>query len=128
MHVKVSSTTWLPSASPAITTLHRADYRRQHGPTVTLRQMLAQEGYCMTRAGCGGPALDPEELEYTRAVIAEHLDAQDMPTAIAALFGDPAAASLGFRAIGLGLLAGFALAMEDSSQAKAEGSPRGRGG
>ncbi len=94
-------------------TLYRAEYRRQHGPSLTIRQMLAQEGYCMARAGWRGPALEPEELEYTRAVIAEHLDAQDMPTAIAALFGDPAAASLGFAPLGLGLRAGLAMAQEN---------------
>ena len=46
-------------------------------PVVTLREMLAQEGQVMARAGCAGPVLDEEDIAYTRAVLTPFLDAAD---------------------------------------------------
>src|SRR5204863_406485 len=66
------------------------------------------------RTGCTTPALDPDDLEYTRAVIAPHLDARDRATVIACLFGDPAAAALGYAPQGLSPRAGLALALHDA--------------
>src|SRR5262245_30374976 len=93
---------------------YRTAYCLQHGPSRTLSQMLAQEGYCMSKSGCTGPTFDEEELEFTRYVIAPYLQAEDMPTAIACLFGDKAARSLGFQTYGLSDRAGFALALFDA--------------
>lgn len=92
----------------------RSSYRLQHGPARTVAEMLAQEGYCMAKAGCARPMLDDEEIEYTREVIAPHLEARDMPTAIACLFGDAGAQSLGFQSYGLSHRAGLALALHDA--------------
>ena len=75
--------------------------------------MLEQEGYAMGRAGCTRPTLDDEDLAYTRAVIAPHLDATDRATVIACLFGDTAATALGYPPQGLSDRAGFALALHD---------------
>jgi hypothetical protein len=98
-----------------LTAAFRAAYRSEHGPARTIRQMLAQEGHCMSQAGCTSPALDVDELEYTRDVIEPYLEAGDMPTSIACLFGDTAARSLGFPCIGLSERAGLALALHERS-------------
>jgi hypothetical protein len=95
----------------ALTAVYRADHIQQHGFAVTLREMMAQEGYAMAMAGCSKPSLDKDELEYTREVIAPNLDSKDYPIVITSLFGDAAAASLGYAPQGLGERAGFALAL-----------------
>jgi hypothetical protein len=95
----------------------RLAYLQRHGPARTLRQKLAQEGEVMARAGCTQPTLDPEDLEYTRAVIEPHLDSELERTAIECLFGDAAAKTLGFTPRGLSPWAGIALALEDARRA-----------
>jgi hypothetical protein len=92
-----------------------------HGPARALRAVLRQEGWAMAMAGCSRPALDAEDLAYTRAVIEPHLDAHDMPTLVACLFGDGAARSLGYTPQGLSERAGLALARHDAlNQIRAE--------
>ena len=97
-----------------LTSIYRVEYLQSHPAPKTLREMLAQEGYAMARAGCTTPALDAEDLDYTRAVIAPHLDAHDRATVIPCLFGDPAATGLGYPPQGLSERAGFALALHDA--------------
>ena len=94
--------------------IYRAEYLHTHRAPQTLREMLSQEGYATARAGCTTPALDPDDLAYTRAVIAPHLDAHDRATVIAGLFGDAAAAALGYPPHGLSPRAGLALALHDA--------------
>ena len=77
--------------------------------------MLEQEGYAAARAGCTRPSLDADDLEYTRTVIAPHLDAHDRATVIACLFGDVAANALGYPPHGLSDRAGLVLALHDAS-------------
>lgn len=96
----------------------RADWRLHHGPPKTIRQMLAQEGACLLAAGCATPTLNLEEIEYTRYVIQPHLEATDMPTTIACIFGDTAAKSLGFQSLGLSINAGLVLALNEASKGK----------
>ena len=67
----------------------------------------------MAQAGCTEPALDADDLAYTREVIAPYLDTKDYSTIIACLFGDEAARSLGYSPMGLSQRAGFALALHD---------------
>src|SRR5262245_4733618 len=97
-----------------LTAAHRIAYMQQHGPARTLREMLAQEGQVMARAGCSGPTLDAEDIAYTREVLADFLDAEDMRTCIECLFGDAAARTLGFTPCGLSPWAGLALALHDA--------------
>jgi hypothetical protein len=94
---------------------YRTAYVQRHGPAKTLRDLLVQEGYAMKEAGCTGPALDDEEIAYTREVLAAFLDAGDKRTAIECLFGDDAARGLGFTPRGLGPRAGLALALHDAT-------------
>jgi hypothetical protein len=95
-------------------TAFRVAYAARYGSPRTIGRMLAQEGYALARAGCEGPALEPDDLQYTRSVIAEHWDSADVPTAMTCLYGDAATHSFGFRALGLGHRAGFALARHES--------------
>ncbi len=97
-----------------LTAAHRVEYQQQHGAARTLRDMLAQEGQVMARAGCRGPTLDVEDLAYTREVLIPYLDADDMRTCIECLFGDAAARMLGFTPQGLSPWAGLALALHDA--------------
>jgi hypothetical protein len=97
-----------------LTAAYRVGYQYQHGPARTLRAMLAQEGQVLALAGCTGPALDAEDLAYTRAVLIPYLDADDMRTAIECLFGDAAGRTLGFTPRGLSPWAGLALALHDA--------------
>ncbi len=97
-----------------LTAVYRAAYIQQHGFAATLREIMAQEGYAMAMAGCSKPSLDGDDLEYTRAVIAPNLDTKDYPVVITSLFGDAAAASLGYAPPGLSERAGCALALRDA--------------
>ena len=94
-------------------TVYRAARIEQHGFAHTLGEMLAQEGYATAMAGSVEPALDADEIAYTREVIAPHLDTKDYPTIMACLFGDKAADALGYVPMGLSERAGFALALHD---------------
>jgi hypothetical protein len=97
-----------------LTTIYRAEYLETHRPPKTLGAMLEQEGYAMARAGCAAPALEDDDLAYTRSVITPHLDAHDRATVIACLFGDTAAVALGYPPQGLSDCAGLALALRDA--------------
>ena len=97
-----------------LTSIYRAEYLQTHAAPRTLGQMLEQEGYATARAGCTAPALDDDDLAYTRTVIEPHLTATDRATVIACLFGDTAANALGYPARGLSDRAGLALALSDA--------------
>jgi len=97
-----------------LTALYRVAYIHRHGHARTLRELLRQEGHVLAQAGCTRPALDAEDLEYTRYVLEPFLDATDMRTAIECLFGDAAGQTLGFTPRGLSHRAGLALALHDA--------------
>ena len=69
----------------------------------------------MRMANASTPALDADDLAYTREVLAPLLDADDKPTLVAALFGDDAARDLGYTPLGLSRNAGLALARADAA-------------
>ena len=96
------------------TAIFRAQYLLTHPAPTTLRDMLDQEGYATARAGCTSPALDEDDLEYTRSVIEPLRAATDRATIMACLFGDTAARALGYEPRGLSDRAGFALALSDA--------------
>ena len=96
-----------------LTSIYRVEYLQTHPAPKTLRGMLEQEGYAMARAGCTAPSLDDDDLEYTRTVIAPHLDAHDRATVIPCFFGDTAATALGYPPQGLSDRAGLALALHN---------------
>jgi len=94
---------------------YRTAYVQREGPARSLRQLLAQEGYAYSAAGCQSPALVAEDLAYTREVLAPMLNASDKRSVIECLFGDEAARSLGFTPRGLSHWAGLALALNDAN-------------
>jgi hypothetical protein len=98
-----------------LTTIFRAAYIQQHGFALTLREMLAQEGYAMAMAHCTQPRLDDADLAFTRDIIAPYLEAKDRPTVMACLFGDVAAHNLGYPPQGLSPRAGLAVALYDAA-------------
>jgi hypothetical protein len=97
-----------------LTAAYRTAYVQHHGRARSLRELLIQEGDVLARAGCTGPVLDADDLDYTRAVLAPVLDVGDKRTVIECLFGDEAARSLGFTPRGLSRWAGLALALHDA--------------
>jgi hypothetical protein len=97
-----------------LTSIRRAEYLQTHATPTTLGEMLDQEGYAMARAGCTTPQLDDDDLAYTRSVITPHLGATDRATVIACMFGDRAAAALGYPPQGLSDRAGLALALSNA--------------
>ncbi len=93
---------------------YRSLHFLRHGPAVTLRQRMAQEGRAAAFAGATGPALDPDDLAYSREVLAPHFDSDHKPTIFACLYGDEAARSVGYSPLGLSPRAGFAVARADA--------------
>ena len=53
-----------------LVSVHRAAWIGLHGNPRSLGDMLAQEGWAMSKAGCTEPALDGDDLVYTRDAIA----------------------------------------------------------
>ena len=96
----------------------RAAYVQRHDYAHTLDEMLRQEGRVMALSGATEPALEPEDLEYTREVLARYLNYTDQPTLITGLFGDAAARQLGYQALGLSPRAGLALALTDFRESR----------
>ena len=95
-----------------LTAIHRVAHIRRHGAATTIAAMLEQEGAAMAAAGCVGPALEPDDLAYTRQVIEPYLAASDRATVVACLDGDEAARTLGYRPLGFSRRAGLALALD----------------
>ena len=107
--------------------VHRLAHVRRHGSATILQAMLAQEGAAMAAAGCREPALDDDDLVYTREMMAQYLACSDRPTAVACLYGDEAARELGYRPLGFSPRAGLALAL-DTARRRAPASGGGRPG
>jgi hypothetical protein len=97
-----------------LTAAHRTAYVQQHDPALTLRDMLAQEGRVMAKAGCMRPVLEEDDIAYTREVLAPFLGATDKRTVMECLFGDAAGQTLGFSPRGLSPWAGLAMALFDA--------------
>jgi hypothetical protein len=96
----------------------RAAFVVQHGDPKSLREMIAQEGFVAAFAN-RSLEFDADELEYSRAVIAPHLDSTHQPTMIACLYGDEAAKELGYPPLGLSKNAGFQVALANELEVKA---------
>jgi hypothetical protein len=101
----------------------RAAYVVQHGDPKTLREMMAQEGAVAAFASRSlefdNLEFQQEELEYSRTVIAPHLESTHQPTVIACLYGDEAAKEIGYPPLGLSKNAGFQIALADALEVKA---------
>ncbi len=104
-----------------LTAIYRAKYLKENGPARKLADMLVQEGQVMAAAGCQGPTLDEEDIAYTRIVLADYLEADDMRTCMECLFGDKPGSTLGFTPRGLSPWAGLALALHDARMTASPG-------
>ncbi|MFY9552100.1 MAG: hypothetical protein WAU32_13185, partial [Thermoanaerobaculia bacterium] len=108
-----------------LTCIFRTSYIQGKGPARTLRELLIQEGSAMRKAGARNPFLDPGRLLATRQILRPLLDHDDIPTLMAALFGDVAAHELGYPPLGLPTRAGLALALHGRLEPR---DSRSRGG
>lgn len=97
----------------ALETMYRAAYVLCFGQPRTLEEMMRQEG-CSGLFAEAEPALDAEELAYSRAVIAPHRGTLEYPVQFACLYGDEAAKSVGYAPLGLSGRAGFEVALADA--------------
>src|SRR5215467_2219592 len=88
---------------------YRIAHIQWQGLPKTLGQIMNQEGAAAAFAGARRPALDEDDLAYTREVIQPYLGTTDYPTLFACLYGDEAAKSVGYPPLGLSERAGFAL-------------------
>lgn len=98
--------------------LYRAAWADAHGPPLTLRAMLEQEGNALRFAGAAGPIVP--DVEAVRGALAPHLDATLHATRFAAMYGDAAAQRAGHKPLGVPDDAGFALALHDAKRAKSK--------
>lgn len=88
--------------------LARAEYQRNHGYPKTLLEMMTQESAVMCFSG-EAIHLEPDDLEYSQAILEPFLASTDYPTNFAAMYGDQPAISVGFPPLGLSSRTGFAL-------------------
>lgn len=112
------------SESPALETVrplvlesvYRAEFVVQYGDPQTLSEMMRQEGQAAAFAG-HTLEFDPEELEYSRALLTPHLESSEQPTTFAGMYGDGAARELGYPPLGLSAGAGFQVGLADALEA-----------
>ncbi|HUY40846.1 MAG TPA: hypothetical protein VMV82_04680 [Candidatus Dormibacteraeota bacterium] len=91
----------------------RTVHERKHGPARTLRAMMEQEGEAAHFAG-ERVHLDDAALRDARRIIEPLRESTAYPAIVAALYGDEAAASLGYPPLGLPARAGYAVALAQS--------------
>ncbi|MDB5104227.1 MAG: hypothetical protein JWP91_1916 [Fibrobacteres bacterium] len=101
-------------AECALVCIHRTAGALRHGYPGTLGEAMEREGEAMTAAGVAEPGMDAGEEAYCREVIGPLKGNADVPTLIAALFGDEAAKRLGHAPLGLPPRAGLDLALADA--------------
>ncbi len=95
------------------TAVFRGLYVESNGIAITLREMMAQEGFVLNKSNIP-QALDSDELEYSREIIAPYLESDEHPVIMSAIFGDEAAQSLGYEPLGLSQCAGLMVALADA--------------
>ena len=97
-----------------LASVYRAAYIHNHGPAQTLGELLSQEGQVMASAGCLGPVLETDDIQYTCEVLVPFLEAKDKRTIMECMFGDEGGRTLGFTPKGLSPWAGLAWALHEA--------------
>lgn len=97
-----------------LVSIYRSLYRRRNGRARSLADQMLQEGLAHHFAGAREPALEADDLAYSREVIAPIVGADGQPVQLAALFGDTAAREVGYDPLGLSTWAGIAVALDDA--------------
>ena len=109
----------MPSAAlirgEALGAVFRACWIQRRGLPRTLGQMMEQEGLAARFAGSVPPSLNTEELARVGAVIDSRRGSPRLPVQFACLYGDDAARSAGYPALGLPPRAGFAVALHEAA-------------
>jgi len=93
--------------------IFRAYFQRQFGFPKTLADAMRQEGQALNFAK-EAVTLQLEELELSSAVMNPYLNSSDFSVIFAAMYGDTAAISVGYQALGLKPMAGFAVAQNET--------------
>ena len=93
--------------------IYRVAHQQRHGLSTSLAAMLTQEGRAEVFAGAQ-PNLQGAELAAAQRTIAEIGPNPAYPTTFACLYGDEAAAQLGYQPLGLPARAGFDVALADA--------------
>ena len=104
-----------------LSTVYRALYKKLHGLPVTLADMLKQEGRALHFAGAA-LALEPGDVEYSRAVLEPYLGATEWAVILPCLYGDVAAQAVGHPPLGLSANAGYTVALADAQREAGNGS------
>ncbi|HEV8360302.1 MAG TPA: hypothetical protein VGR28_07610 [Candidatus Thermoplasmatota archaeon] len=97
---------------------YRACWQLRRGPPRALRDVVAQEGHAARFAGIEH-AQPGNELARAEASLALHLEDRQFSTWVAAMYGDEAARALGFAALGVPAMGGFALALAQAARGPA---------
>ncbi|HEY5908752.1 MAG TPA: hypothetical protein VIZ31_11965 [Vicinamibacteria bacterium] len=92
---------------------YRAAHAARFGWPSSLAERLLQEARTLRFAAARGPLLEPEDLDYSRGVLAPHLSSTHPPVVFTCLYGDSAARSVGYPPLGLSAWAGLAVARAD---------------
>ena len=93
--------------------LYRTYRQARSGAPQTLQAWLAQEGAALAFAGVA-PWLDADDIAYSLEVITPYLSSTQTPVICAGLYGDRAATSVGYPALGLSERAGFAVGLAEA--------------
>jgi hypothetical protein len=96
-----------------LATVYRAAHATRFGWPSSLGERLLQEARTLRFAVARGPLLDPDDLDYSRGVLAPHLTSSHPPVVFPCLYGDAAARSVGYPPLGLSAWAGLAVARAD---------------
>ena len=120
-----TSQVWTPAVleQAVLSTVYRTVYKQVHGLPVTLAEMLEQEGRALDFAGVTF-ALEPDDLEYSRAVLGPYTSATEWAVILPCLYGDAAARSVGHPPLGLSPDAGFAVARSGARREAGSGFAR----
>ena len=97
-----------------LVTLHERAAWLEGGAVATLGDRMRRVGAALAFAGAEEPAFDDEVLARLRSTLAPHLDSDTFSDVFACLYGDEAAARVGYPPLGLPRFAGFAVALADA--------------
>lgn len=95
---------------------YRAIVGARSEPRRTLGDVMNLEGRALAFAGAIRPALDPEDLRYSKAVLEPLRASDDLPVILAAMYGDGPARRLGHPPLGLSARAGCAVALTEAKR------------
>lgn len=84
----------------------------ENGPARTVSELIRQERAVMSRSGQTRDPLGSDDDAWTRQILADRADEDDLANLVTCLFGDSAAESMGFEKLGLPPWAGLRVSHE----------------